>query len=69
MRIVRAGKEMAEKNGDDPWIFHFREAWLRTLALDYSGARRLGELVKRAKGEYLTGQPQTIARIAGGIGQ
>jgi DNA-binding winged helix-turn-helix (wHTH) protein/tetratricopeptide (TPR) repeat protein len=69
MRIVRAGKEMAEKNGDDPWIFHFREAWLRTLALDYSGARRLGELVKRAKGEYLTGQPQTIARIAGGYAE
>src|SRR4029453_8438457 len=29
MRVLRAAKEQAEKNGNDPWLFIFREAWLR----------------------------------------
>src|SRR5262249_44258302 len=41
LRIVRAEREMAEKNGNDPWLFNFREAWLRTLCLDFDGARRI----------------------------
>ena len=69
LRIVRAGKEMAEKNGNDPWLFNFREAWLRTLALDFAGARRLCEFITRANAEYPTGQPETIARIAGGYAE
>jgi tetratricopeptide (TPR) repeat protein len=66
LRIVRAGREMAEKNGNDPWLFNFREAWLRTLALDFEGTRRVCESILRAKAEYPTSQAQTIGRIATG---
>src|SRR6185503_10142048 len=66
MRVLREGKELAEKNGNDPWLFIFREAWLRTVVLDFEGAKRLCDAVTRAATEYPTGQPQTIARIATG---
>jgi DNA-binding winged helix-turn-helix (wHTH) protein/tetratricopeptide (TPR) repeat protein len=69
LRIVRSGKEMAEKNGNDPWLFNFREAWLRTLALDFEGVRRLCEVVMRPSAEYPTGQPMTIARVAAGYAE
>jgi tetratricopeptide (TPR) repeat protein len=64
MRLLRAATEQTEKNGNDPWVFIFREAWLRTLVLDFDGAKRLCETVTHAATEYSTGQPQTIARIA-----
>jgi tetratricopeptide (TPR) repeat protein len=65
LRVVREGRETAEKNGNDPWLFNFREAWLRTLAFDFDGARRVCESITRSGAEYPTGQPETIARIAG----
>jgi tetratricopeptide (TPR) repeat protein len=66
MRVLQAGKEQAEKNGNDPWLFIFREAWLRILVLDFDGAKRVCATVTRATTEYPTGQPQTIARLASG---
>src|SRR6266436_3016658 len=65
MRIVRSGREMAEKNGN-PWIFVFREAWLRTVVLDFDGARRLCNTIADTATAYLPRQPQTIARLAAG---
>jgi tetratricopeptide (TPR) repeat protein len=64
MRLVRTGKEIAERNGNAPWLFTFREAWLRTVALDFDGARALCDTVTRQATEYPTGQPQTIAKVA-----
>jgi hypothetical protein len=55
---------MAEKNGNDPWFFSFREAWLRTLAFDFEGARGVCEAAIRRNTAYPTAQAQTIARIA-----
>src|SRR5262249_43377744 len=46
------------------WLFSFREAWLRTVALDFDGARALCDTVTRQATEYPTGQPQTIAKVA-----
>jgi DNA-binding winged helix-turn-helix (wHTH) protein len=66
LRIVRDGREMAEKNGSDPWLFNFREAWLRMLALDFEGSVRVCQSILLANAPYLVGQPQTIARIAQG---
>src|SRR5262249_53038424 len=66
LRIVRAGKETAEKNGTDPWLLNFREALLRTAAYDFDGARRLCDFITRPDPEYPTEQPKTIALIAGG---
>jgi DNA-binding winged helix-turn-helix (wHTH) protein/tetratricopeptide (TPR) repeat protein len=64
IRVVRAGKEIAERNGNAPWLFIFREAWLRTLALDFDGARALCDSVTQTATEYPTGQPQTVAKVA-----
>lgn len=50
MRIIRAGTAMAEKNGSDPWLFSFREAWLRTVIRDFAGARQLCDTLARALG-------------------
>src|SRR5262249_44466425 len=69
LRVVRAGKEIAERNGNAPWLFTFREAWLRTLALDFDGARALCDSVIREATGYPTGQPQTIAKVATGYAQ
>jgi len=66
LQIVRDGKNSAEKNGNSPWLFVFREAWLRTLVLDYEGARLLGETVADGENGYLRGQPKTISRVAEG---
>jgi len=66
LQIVREGREMAEKNGNDPWLFNFREAWLRMLALDFEGSARVCETIFQMNTPYPVGQPQTIARIARG---
>jgi DNA-binding winged helix-turn-helix (wHTH) protein/tetratricopeptide (TPR) repeat protein len=68
-QILQAGKQMAEKNGNEPWLFNFREAWLRTLAFDFDGARRLCNFIMRPDAEYPTGQPKTIARVAAGYAE
>jgi DNA-binding winged helix-turn-helix (wHTH) protein/tetratricopeptide (TPR) repeat protein len=66
LRIVRASKEMAERNRSDPWLFLYREAWLRTLAMDFAGAQRVcEELIRRSV--YPTGQAQTVGRLAAGF--
>jgi len=69
LRIVQAEKEVSEKNGNDPWLFNFREVWLRTVALDFAGARRLCELIMRSNSEYSTGQPEAIAHVAAGYAE
>jgi DNA-binding winged helix-turn-helix (wHTH) protein/tetratricopeptide (TPR) repeat protein len=66
LRIVRAGQEMAAKNGNDPWLFNFREAWLRILVMDFEGAHALCASMLRADAEYPVEQPQAIARVADG---
>jgi DNA-binding winged helix-turn-helix (wHTH) protein/tetratricopeptide (TPR) repeat protein len=69
MQIVREGRAKAEKNGNSPWLFVFRESWLRTLVLDFEGARLLGESVRDTETGYLTGQPKTIAKVAEGYAE
>jgi hypothetical protein len=68
MQVLQAGRQMAAKNGNDPWLFAFREAWLRTVVLDFDGAQRLCERVAATATGYPTGQPETIARLAAGYG-
>jgi len=51
LRIVKAGKEVAAKNGNDPWLLNLREAWLRILALDFEGSRRICEMIMSAKSD------------------
>jgi DNA-binding winged helix-turn-helix (wHTH) protein/tetratricopeptide (TPR) repeat protein len=66
LRIIRTNQEMAERNGSDPWLFQYREAWLRTLAMDFSGARHVCQALMRSS-VYPTGQAKTIAELAAGF--
>ncbi len=69
LQLVTEGRELAAKNGNDPWLFVFREAWLRTLVFDFEGARRLCDSVMSSTTVYPTAQPKTIARIAQGYAE
>jgi hypothetical protein len=66
LRIIRASQEMAQKNGSDPWLFQYREAWLRTLAMDFEGAQRVCEALMRSS-VYPTGQAKAIGELAAGF--
>ena len=47
-RIVRAGRESAEKNGETPWMYIFGDAWLRLLCFDFDGVQRVCQINVRA---------------------
>jgi tetratricopeptide (TPR) repeat protein len=64
--IVRKGRELAEKNGEDPWIYIYSEAWLRSLCFDYDGVRLLGTLIMRSNSEQHALRARTIAAVASG---
>ncbi len=64
-QLLRAGREIAEKNGNEPSVFVSREAWLRTAVLDFTGARELcEEMAGRTAATYWHGQSQAIGGIA-----
>jgi DNA-binding winged helix-turn-helix (wHTH) protein/tetratricopeptide (TPR) repeat protein len=66
LRLIRDNIEMARKNDSDSWLFSYREAWLRTLTMDFAGARRVcDELIRSSV--YPTGQANTIGRLASGF--
>jgi len=67
VQLLRAGREIAEKNGNEPWFFVCREAWLHTVVLDFAGTRQLCEaMVGRAAEAYWHRQSHTIGGIAAG---
>jgi tetratricopeptide (TPR) repeat protein len=68
-QLVQAAKQTAEKNGNQPWMFNFRKAWLRTLAFDFDGARRLCDTIMSPDAEYPTAQPKAIAGVAAGYAE
>jgi DNA-binding winged helix-turn-helix (wHTH) protein/tetratricopeptide (TPR) repeat protein len=67
--IVRKGRELAEKNGEDPWVFIFREAWLRALCFDFEGVRRLSTIIMRSDAERHAAEPMAIAMMATGYAE
>jgi DNA-binding winged helix-turn-helix (wHTH) protein/tetratricopeptide (TPR) repeat protein len=69
LEIIRNERDVAEKNGNDPWVFVFREAWLRTLCFDFEGVRRLSKIIMRLDPEQHAHQPRAIARLASGYAE
>ena len=66
LRVIRDSIETARKNDTDSWLFSYREAWLRTLTMDFAGARRVcNELIRGSV--YPTGQANTIGQLAAGF--
>ncbi len=67
LRLLRAGRDIADKNVNEPWLFVSREAWLRTAVLDFAGARELCEgTAARSTAAYWHGPSQSIGGIASG---
>jgi DNA-binding winged helix-turn-helix (wHTH) protein/tetratricopeptide (TPR) repeat protein len=67
LQLLRAGRDIAQKNGNEPWLFVFREAWLRTAVLDFAGACELCEgTAARSTAAYWRGPAQSIGGIAAG---
>ncbi len=69
LRIVRTGRALAEKNGNAPLAFDFREAWLRILMLDFAGAQRICDSLCEWSADHLGGQAQMMGQIAAGYEQ
>jgi DNA-binding winged helix-turn-helix (wHTH) protein/tetratricopeptide (TPR) repeat protein len=66
-QLVRSGREIAQQNGNEPWLFVFREAWLHTVVLDFAGARELCESqAARSTAPYWKGPARSIGGIAAG---
>ena len=67
VQLLRTGRDLAETNGNEPWLFVFREAWLRTVMLDFAGARELCEaMAARSTAAYWRGPSRSIDGIASG---
>jgi tetratricopeptide (TPR) repeat protein len=67
--ILRAGRELGEKNGEDAWMYILGEAWLRTLCFDFEGARRVGEITMRSDAEQHAIWLRAVSWIASGYAE
>jgi DNA-binding winged helix-turn-helix (wHTH) protein/tetratricopeptide (TPR) repeat protein len=68
-RVIRTGLDLAEKNGNDPWlgIFQAYLGWLHLHARDFEGAWRLSQTLLEKYTEEPAGQVQTMARVTSGV--
>ncbi len=69
LRMVRTGRELEEKNGQDPWVFILGESWLRALCFDFEGVRRLSEIVMRFDTQPHAVWIKTVSRISSGYAE
>ena len=65
-RIIRSGRESAEKNGETPWMFIFGDAWLRLLCFDFDGVQRVSQVNARTDEEEHAAWTRTVSRISSG---
>lgn len=66
LRMVRTGRELEEKNGQDPWVSILGELWLRTLCFDFEGVRRLSKIVMGSHADQHVSWIRTVSRISSG---
>ena len=66
LQITRAGRASPDENLARYWLLSFREAWLRIVAFDFEGARRICQATGKAGGEYPDEQAYTIDQMAAG---
>lgn len=66
LRMVRTGRELEEKNGQDPWVSILGELWLRMLCFDFEGVRRLSKIVMRSDADQHVSWIRTVSRISSG---
>ena len=66
LQITQAGRASPDENLALYWLLSFREAWLRTVAFDFEGARRICQGTGKVGGEYPDSQGETIDQMAAG---
>ena len=69
LTMVRRGRELEEKNGEDPWISVLGESWLRALCFDFEGVRDLSKIVMRTDAEPHAAWISTVSRISSGYAE
>jgi DNA-binding winged helix-turn-helix (wHTH) protein/tetratricopeptide (TPR) repeat protein len=65
-RIVRTGRESAEKNGETPWMFIFGDAWLHLLCFDFGGVQRICRVSGGSDPDEHAAWTRTVSRISSG---
>jgi DNA-binding winged helix-turn-helix (wHTH) protein/tetratricopeptide (TPR) repeat protein len=66
LQLTKAGRASPDENLSLYWLLSFTESWLRMLAYDFEGARRICQVSRNAAGEYPEGQPFAIGLMASG---
>ncbi len=66
LELLRTGRELAEKNGEDAWMYIFGEAWLSMLCGDFDRVRRLNQITMRSDTEPHAAWLRTVNRISSG---
>ena len=66
LQITKAGRTSPNENLSLYWLLTLREAWLRTMAFDFEGARQICQATCNARGGFPDGQYYAIDQIAAG---
>jgi DNA-binding winged helix-turn-helix (wHTH) protein/tetratricopeptide (TPR) repeat protein len=66
LQITKAGRATPDENLSLYWLLTLREAWLRTLAFDFKGARQICQASCNVRGEFPDGQYYAIDQMAAG---
>lgn len=66
LQITKAGTASPDENLARYWLLSFREAWVRIVAFDFEGARRICQSTGKAGGEHPDAQALFIDQMAAG---
>jgi DNA-binding winged helix-turn-helix (wHTH) protein/tetratricopeptide (TPR) repeat protein len=66
LQITKAGRASPDENLSLYWLLTLREAWLRTVAFDFEGARQICRATRNVGGEFPDAQYYAIDQIAAG---
>jgi len=66
LQITKSGRTSPDENLSLYWLLTLREAWLRTIAFDFEGARQICQETLSARGEFPDAQYYSIDQIAAG---
>jgi len=64
--LISKGRQSADRDGDDAWMYIFGEAWLRMLCGDFDGVRRLSQITMQSDGESHAAWTRTAYRMSSG---
>ena len=69
LQTIRTERELAEKNGEEPWMWLFGETWLRGMCFDFEGVRRVTEISMRSDTERHAAWTKAVAKVACGYAE